>query len=59
MKAYRVFELGSLFGLLAPILVLAAPPPPVTALAYRPDGKQLALTRGTQSTDVILISNFL
>lgn len=43
MNSYRVFELGSLFGLLAPILVLAAPPPPVTALAYRPDGKQLAV----------------
>jgi len=26
--------------------------------AWSPDGKQLALTRGSQSSDVILISDF-
>jgi Tol biopolymer transport system component len=33
-------------------------PDEIVAYAWSPDGKQLALTRFTQSRDVVLISNF-
>ena len=33
-------------------------PDEVVAYDWSPDGKQLALTRSTQSRDIVLISNF-
>jgi len=30
----------------------------IRSLAWSPDGQQLAISRGTQTSDVVLISNF-